>query len=76
MILHLDFFLDRQGACVCSVSLARFDSTTVTGHVFPDICFMTSSSRIIVVVICSVLTHRLCVCLVSILLPFCLCLVD
>ena len=64
-------FLARQGAGVCSVSLgacvASFDSTTDTGHALPDICFMVSPSCIIVMVICSVLTHRLCLWLVSIL---------
>ena len=48
-------------------ALPAFDSTTVTGHVLPDICFMVSPSCIIVIVICSVLTHRLCLWLVSIL---------
>ena len=73
MIPHFCFFdfLARQGAGVCSVSLgacvASFDSTTVTGHALPDICFMVSPSCIIVMVICSVLTHRLCLWLVSIL---------
>ena len=48
------------GACV-----ACFDSTTVTGHVLPDNCFMVSPSCIKVIVICCVLTHRLCSWLVS-----------
>ena len=56
-----NFFLARQGAGVCCASpgacVARFDSTTVTRHVPRDICFMVSPSRIIVIVICSVLTH-------------------
>ena len=58
------FFVDfsfRQGASVCSASpgacVARFDTTAVTGHVLPDICFMVSPSRTFVFVICSVLTH-------------------
>ena len=61
----------RQGASVSTVSLgacvACFDSTTDTGHVPPDFCFMVSPSCIIVVVICSVLTHRICSWPVSIL---------
>ena len=61
----------RQGAGVCSVSLAACvaccDSTTVTERVPPDNCFVVSPSRIIVIVICSVLTHRLGLWLVSIL---------
>ena len=36
---------------------ACFDSTTVTEHVLLDICFVVSPSRIIVNVICSILTH-------------------
>ena len=36
---------------------ACFDSTAVTGDVLPDICFVVSPSRIIVSVICSILTH-------------------
>ena len=47
-------------ACV-----ACFDSTTATRPVLPDICFMVSPSCIIVIVICSVLTHRLCLCFVG-----------
>ena len=54
-------FMVRQGAGVCSVSrgacVACFDSTTVTGHVLPDICFMVSPSRIVVIAICNVSTH-------------------
>ena len=75
-----------QGAGVCSVSLgacvACSDSTTVTGHVHRDICFMVSPSRIIVMVICSVLTHSwipslFVACLnTSVLLPCCFCSVD
>ena len=36
---------------------ACFDSTAVTGDVLLDICFVVSPSRIIVDVICSVLTY-------------------
>ena len=36
---------------------ACFDSTAVTGHVLLDICFVVSPSRIIVNVVCSILTH-------------------
>ena len=65
------FFLALQGAGVCSVShggcVACFEGTTVTGHVSPDICIMVSPSCIIVIVICSVLTHRLGLWLVSVL---------
>ena len=62
-----------------SSSSAKTRSSSTTGHVLPDICFMVSPSCIIVIVICSVVTHRLCLWLVStlsFLLPCCLCSVD
>ena len=43
---------------VCSVSLTRFDSTTVTGHAPPDTCFMLSPSCVTVIVICKCFDTR------------------
>ena len=49
-------FLARQGAGVCCVSrgacVACCDSTTVTGHVIQDICFMVSPSWLISFFVC------------------------
>ena len=72
MIPHFGDSLAPQGASVCCVSLgacfACFDNTTATLHFLLDICFMVSPSCTNVIVICSVLTHCLCLWLVSTLL--------